>query len=239
MQEKFGTNIAFAADRNIDFILGEVGPAIGSPNGVEPNKALYGTLGGALWTLDFLLHGMTMGIKRVSMQLGTNFQMAAWQPVDNPPTHPKAVHGNFYGLAAAAKFIGGLGDLQIRALEAAPGHPNVVAYAGYHGGTLSKIAVLNLNVWNIGSDRVEKCISLTNLGDDAANVRVLRLTSPRGAESDIGLSWAGRRWTAEDDGKEYTVDDNEPDTIPVQGGAPRRSVVVKASEAVVIEIVRG
>lgn len=213
-----------------------MGSAIGGDDDTT-NTDLYGTLGAALWTLDFLLYGMSIGIARVSMQLGTNFRMSAWQPVDDK--RPKAVHGNYYGLIAGAAFVGGDGDLQVRPLDAVDGHPDIVGYAGYHGGKLSKIAVLNLDVWNGGTaDRPAKDVALAQLGDDVNEVRVSRLTAPLGATADTGITWAGKRWTAENNGTEY-ADGEKPVTIDVQDGAPARNVVVKASEAVMVEILRG
>ncbi|KAL0260757.1 hypothetical protein SLS55_004447 [Diplodia seriata] len=242
IHSKFAANMAAAASHGVPFILGEVGAAINTGQG-DPNPALYGTLGGSLWALDFLLHGMTLGMARVSMQLGTNFRMSAWQPVANPG-HPIAVHGNYYGLVAGAAFVGGDdGDLQIRALDGLDEHPNVVGYAGYHGGKLSKVAVLNLNVWNEGNaanngTRPEKEVSLTALGDDVTGVRVSRLTAPGGAAANSSITWAGKRWTAENNGTEY-ADGEAPVTIGVEGGKPKRNVVVKASEAVLVELLRG
>lgn len=239
MQEKFAANIAFTKANNshIPFILGEVGSAIGA-DGDDTTRALYGTLGAALWTLDFLLHGMTIGIARVSMQLGTNFRIAAWQPVDRA-NHPMAVHANYYGLVAGAAFVGGDdGDLQIRELGGAVnGHPNVVGYAGYHGGRLSKIAVLNLQVWDGGAGvRPAKNVALAKLGGDVSKVRVSRLTGANATAED-GITWAGKRWTAENNGTEY-ADGEKPVTIAVQDGVLVKHVVVKASEAVMVEILR-
>ncbi|KAL1615736.1 hypothetical protein SLS54_008866 [Diplodia seriata] len=236
MQDKFGANIAFAKKSNIPFILGEVGSAIGADSDAT-NTDLYDTLGAALWTLDFLLHGMSLGIRRVSMQLGTNFRISAWQPVDTA-NHPMAVHGNYYGLVAGASFVGGDGNLQIRPLDAVDGHPNIVGYAGYHGGKLSKIAMLNFQVWDGGAgDRPAKNISLAKLGGDVSEVRVSKLTAAK-TTADSGITWAGRRWTAEKNGTEY-ADGEKPVTIGVQNGVPAKNIVVKASEAVVVEILRG
>ncbi|KAL1646950.1 hypothetical protein SLS58_003087 [Diplodia intermedia] len=244
IRSKFAANMATAAAHDAPFVLGEVGAAIDAGAG-EPNPALYGTLGGALWALDFALHGMALGISRASMQLGTNFRMSAWQPVANPG-HPVAVHGNYYGLVAGAAFVGAGdedgGNLQVRELDM-DDHPNVVGYAGYNGGRLSKVAVLNLNVWNEGEaanngTRPEKDISLTALGDDVASVRVSRLTAPGGAAANSSITWAGKRWTAENNGTEY-ADGEAPVTIGVEGGKPKRNVVVRASEAVLVELLRG
>ncbi|KAF4536410.1 Glycoside hydrolase protein [Lasiodiplodia theobromae] len=236
MQDNFGANIESAKNRKIPFILGEVGSAIAphdDDDDINPN--LYDTLGGALWTLDFLLHGMTLGIARVSMQLGTNFRMSAWQPVKSEK-YPKAVRGNYYGLIAGAEFIGGNGDLQIRPLAAVEGHPNMVGYAGYHGGKLSKIAVLNLQVWNDGDrDRPVKKVSLDALGDDVNKVRVSRLSASMTTAS-AGITWAGKGWVP--DGTEF-LGGEKPFSINVKDGFLAKGIEVKASEAVVIEILRG
>ena len=99
--------------------------------------------------------------------------------------------------------------------------------------------MLNLDVWNGGTaDRPAKDVALAQLGDDVNEVRVSRLTAPLGATADTGITWAGKRWTAENNGTEY-ADGEKPVTIDVQDGAPARNVVVKASEAVMVEILRG
>ncbi|GME22790.1 Glycoside hydrolase family 79 protein [Neofusicoccum parvum] len=232
MENKFRHNIDFAHNHSgTPFVLGEVGSAIGG-NG-DPNPNLYGTLGAALWTLDFLLYGMTMGIHRVSMQLGTGFKIAAWQPING-----KAVHGNFYGLAAGADFIGSAGNLKIQPLDLT-GHPNVVGYAGYNGGELSKVAVLNLNFWNGEEEsgkRGQRDINLTDLPDEVKRVRVSRLTGAN-ATAEEGITWAGKRWTAENDGKEYQ-DGEKPVTLDVKNNSPVGNVTVKASEAILVEMLK-
>lgn len=232
MENKFRHNIDFAHNHSgTPFVLGEVGSAIGG-NG-DPNPNLYGTLGAALWTLDFLLYGMTMGIHRVSMQLGTGFKIAAWQPVNG-----KAVHGNFYGLAAGADFIGSAGNLKIQPLDLTS-HPNVVGYAGYNGGELSKVAVLNLNFWNGEEEsgkRGQRDINLTDLPDEVKRVRVSRLTGAN-ATAEEGITWAGKRWTAENDGKEYQ-DGEKPVTLDVKNNSPVGNVTVQASEAILVEMLK-
>ncbi|KAF7341911.1 Glycoside hydrolase family 79 protein [Mycena sanguinolenta] len=178
MEQNFRANVEFSHAHNISFVLGEVGPALGGNGTINPE--LFGTLGGALWSLDFLLYGMSMGISRVSMQQGTNFRMSAWQAVDGGKGHPEAVHGNFYGLVAGADFIGTAGDLKIRTLPS--NDADIVAYAGYNAEKLTKIAVLNLQVWNQGDGhRPERNITLTKLGADVKTVRMSRLTSGGGA----------------------------------------------------------
>jgi hypothetical protein len=235
MESKFRANIEFSNPRNISVVLGEVGAAIGGGDNINP--LLFGTLGGALWSLDFLLYGMSMGISRVSMQLGTNFRISPWQGVDGGAGHPKAVHGNFYGLVAGADFIGTAGNLKIRTLPM-DDHPEIVGYAGYNNGKLTKVAVLNLHIWNKGDgDRPRRNVSLAKLGPDVKRVRVSRLTSPDGANDEDNISWAGQHFTAEDDGTTQAKGE-KPAIINVTNGSPVTPVVVGASEAVLVELLR-
>ncbi|KAJ6506729.1 hypothetical protein C8R45DRAFT_1175913 [Mycena sanguinolenta] len=235
MEHNFRANVEFSHAHNISFVLGEVGPALGGNGTVNPE--LFGTLGGALWSLDFLLYGMSMGISRVSMQQGTNFRMSAWQAVDGGKGHPKAVHGDFYGLVAGADFIGTEGDLKIRTLPS--DDADIVGYAGYNAERLTKVAMLNLQIWNQGDGhRSQRNITLTKLGADVKTVRVSRLTSSGGATDEKNITWAGLQFTAKNNG---TVEETGegPMTINVKNGSSVTPIMIAASEAAVIEILRG
>lgn len=232
LETKFRHNINFLHNNRpaTPFILGEVGTVLSDSN-KNPNQKLFNTLASALWTLDFLLYSMNMGVERVSMQMGTSFAMSAWRPVAT-----KSVHANFYGLVAAADFIGTKGNLKIKPL-ATDGHPNVAGYAGFHDGKLATVAVLNMNFWERTAgeqQRPRREIRLTGLASEVKRVKVLRLSAPGGA-TDSSVHWAGRRWTAENDGKEYQ-DGQKPLTTNVSNGAPVRNVDVGPSEAVLVEI---
>lgn len=234
LETKFRRNLNFTKNRNMPFILGEVGTVVSSSNANSESQDLYNSLGSALWTFDFLLYGMSMGINRVSMQMATGFKISAWKPAKG-----KEVHGSFYGLVAGAEFIGEGEDLQIQALST-QGHENIAGYAGFSGGKLAKVAVLNLHFWNETNatleDRPKRNIALGGLGNDVSSVRVSTLTASNGTP-DHNITWAGKRWTAEGDGKEYQSGP-KPVVIDVRNGAPVRNLTVGASEAVLVEIVR-
>ncbi|KAK8159358.1 hypothetical protein IWX90DRAFT_488833 [Phyllosticta citrichinensis] len=92
---------------NIPIIFGEVGSALG--DGGSADYALNSRLGAALWTVDWLLYAMTLGIKQVSMQLGIDYPFSGFQPAtvnassspyaspNNSTDHPACVLGGFYG----------------------------------------------------------------------------------------------------------------------------------------------
>ncbi|KAK7471205.1 hypothetical protein VKT23_002614 [Stygiomarasmius scandens] len=214
---------------NTPFVLGEVGSAL------EGGFVLGNSLGAALWTVDFMLHSMTMGIKRVSMQLGTNFDFPSWQPITVANGRPAAVHGNFYGQVFVADFIGKEGNLSITALST-DGHPNVVPYAGYNSGRLSKVAIIDLQAYDDDDDRPTRDINLTGLDDGIQRVRVGRLTALGGSTTQEGVTWAGKQWTKASNGT--AVGPDETVVLDVKNGSPVGIVTIRASEALLVEIVR-
>ncbi|KAJ7029768.1 hypothetical protein C8F04DRAFT_1043127 [Mycena alexandri] len=237
MQSTFGAAISFLEPRGVPFILGEVGTAVGS-GCIPPSPLnLYRSLGAALWTADFMLNAMSMGIQRVSMMQGTNFSFSAWQPVTTA-VEPKAVHGNWYGHVFAADFIGTGGDFQIYPLPINNTHPNVVSYAGYNSGLLTKLAVLDMRFWKGTNDNGRPAVSieLTGLDSGITGARVSRLTAPGGSDQLLNISWAGKRWSAEDDGQEPKG--NNSVVVNVINGSLAQNVTIFASQAVMLEMIR-
>ncbi|KAJ7731670.1 hypothetical protein DFH07DRAFT_755558 [Mycena maculata] len=236
MQSAFGTAISFLKTKRIPFILGEVGSALGVDN-CTPNPELYGSLGGALWTADFMLHAMTMGINRVSMQQVTNTNFSAWQPVTTPGV-PKAMRGNWYGFVYAADFIGSGGNFQVQPLPIHTSHPNIVSYAGYNLGQLTKLAMLDMEFWNGVNDtgRPAVNIELADLDANITGVRVSRLTAPGGSKELENISWAGRQWSADNDGQEPKG--NNSVLVKVANGSLAGNVTILASQALLLEMVR-
>ncbi|KAF8142806.1 hypothetical protein K438DRAFT_2073502 [Mycena galopus ATCC 62051] len=236
MQSAFGAAISFLEKKHTPFVLGEVGSAIGGRN-CNPTLEIYRSLGAALWTADFMLHAMAMGIKRVSMQQGTNFNFSSWQPISTKAV-PKAVHGNWYGHIFAADFIGSGGDFQIQALSPSAAHPNIVGYAGYNSGRLTKVAVLDLRFWNGVNDagRPAVDIELANLDGDITDARVSRLSAPGGSSDLTNISWAGQQWNASNNGQEPMGNDSI--LIKVANGSLAGNVTILASQALLLEMIR-
>lgn len=243
LQSSFGTAISFLRMQRTPFILGEVGSAIGraSPK-CTPSMDLYRSLGAALWTVDFILYAMTMGVARVSMQQGSGFNFSAWQPVSTPG-YPKAMHGNWYGHVFAADFIGREGDFQVSALPINATHPDIVGYAGYNNGLLTKLAVLDMRFWNgtqAGKNdtggRPAVNVGLISLDAGITGARVSRLTAPGGSSALHNISWAGKEWSADDDGKEPMGNDSV--VVKVANGSLAGNVTIWASQAVLLEMIR-
>ncbi|KAJ7738786.1 hypothetical protein B0H16DRAFT_1761118 [Mycena metata] len=235
MHSSFGPAISFLQPRGVPFILGEVGTAVGSGCTPPSPLKLYRSLGAALWTADFMLNAMSMGIQRVSMMQGTNFSFSAWQPVTTA-AEPKGVHGNWYGHVFAADFIGTGGDFQIYPLPINDTHPHIVSYAGYNSGLLTKLAVLNMRFWNGTNDRPAVNIELAGLASGITGARVSRLTAPGGSAQLLNISWAGKQWSAGDDGQEPKG--NNSVVVNVVNGSLAQNVTAFASQALMLEMIR-
>ena len=218
----------------IEFVLGEVGSALaaGIP-GRDYN--LSASLGAALWNVDWMLYAMTIDVKRINMQLGRSFPFAAWQPIDNNGRKAQVL-GQFYGHVFIADFIGKEGGLRVSQIDT--DHKNIVAYAGYHGGKLSKVAIANLNLWapnqTPNQTRPQRNVTLSGLPDSAKKVRVKRLTGPD-ATTHQDITWAGNRWTFESNGKPEKVNDNG-DVVRDVGNNGSVTLNLASSQAILVHL---
>ncbi|KAJ6483285.1 hypothetical protein C8R45DRAFT_1149161 [Mycena sanguinolenta] len=227
MESRFRPTISFLEPRGIPFILGEGGSAIGLGSRPPP---LYYSLGAALWTADFMLNAMAMGIKRVSL-------LPPWQPVKTPD-EIKSVRGIWYGHVFAADFVGTGGDFQIYRLPMNESHQNIASYAGYNSGLLTKFAVLDMRFWNatIEPRRPAVDIELSDLDTGITGARVSRLTAPRGSKEVSNISWAGQQWSADDNGKEPKGNDSV--VVKVINGSLAGNVTIFASQGLLLEMIR-
>lgn len=120
-------SIKYTTDNHLLFVMGEVGS---STNRLKDNQQyddydFEAVLGSALWTVDWMLYAMSLGIARVSMQQGTGFAYAAWQPqplsdrntphIDDKWKH-QAIAAPYYGYLFVADFIGPDPDVQMQQL---------------------------------------------------------------------------------------------------------------------------
>ncbi|KAJ6452906.1 hypothetical protein DFH09DRAFT_1351464 [Mycena vulgaris] len=227
MESRFGSTISFLEPRGIPFIIGEGNSAIGL--GRRP-PALDSSLGAALWTADFMLNAMAMGIKRVSLT-------PPWQVV-NTKNESKSVRGVWYGHVFTADFIGTGGDFQIYRVPVNDSHRNIASYAGYNSGLLTRFAVLDLRFWNGANDtgRPAVDIELADLDAGITGARVSRLTAPGGSNALLNISWAGKQWSADDDGQEPKGNDSV--VVNVANGSLAENVTIFASQGILLEMIR-
>lgn len=78
---QWAPEIKAAQDVGVPFVMGETGSVSchGAPG-------VSNTLGAALWELDYMLHGATLGMNGVYFHMGTPFFYSMWQPVEHNGT---------------------------------------------------------------------------------------------------------------------------------------------------------
>jgi hypothetical protein len=169
------------------------------------------------------------GVAGLDIQSGYKFPFSLWVPEINKTRG--AVLPAFYGHMFSAEFIGSHPNVQVANIDLHS--PRLSAYASYEDGALSRIAVVNLNLWNRKTDppRPSEHITLS-VGGDTKIIKVKKLTSIQGGSAQApNITWGGMQWTYENDGKAVSVL-NDTQVLPVHRGIV--DIQVKSSEAVMI-----
>ena len=107
------------------------------------------TFGAAVWTLDFNLYCAAQGVARVHWQQGTNFLYNSWQPISTSKD-TQGVKAPYYGLIAAATFLGDLNNANVHVVEIRLSDGvQSSGYAAYDNGLLSRLALIQMTAWNV------------------------------------------------------------------------------------------
>ena len=230
--------VTFLANEHPDIplIIGEMGSGLaGGNNNATATKKILSSLGTAVWTLDFHLYCMSIGIAGISNQVGApgwSFAPFAPGPVDDLPS---GIRPTWYGIVAAADFLGH--DVEkpkyVISLNASE---DVIAYAAYQGDDLSSIALLNMKLWdptiNPGTLRPNTTVQL-DVPSGVSSVLVKRLTGPGGLSLD-NVTWGGESWGYHCGEGRPVQTGPVPETLQVESGAV--NVTVGATEAVVVSM---
>ena len=224
----------------IPFVLGEIGSALnGVENGNQVNDFdLEGVLGSAIWTVDFLLYAASIGVSRVSMQQITGGGYDGWQPVEYNTTlyglEQPATLPPYYGYLFVADFIGPDPDSNLKIYNVDLNSERASAYAGYEGGNLTKIALVNTEYWlsDWGIPRPTQTFTIA-VPEGVTSVAVDKLLGPDGAGSKRNITWAGDSYGFESGGKPVHAADSS-ETFPVNEGLVR--VEVPAVEAWLLKL---
>lgn len=231
-------NLNYFSKANIStpIVISEAGSALGSVNAFE--RTIDAVLGSALWEVDWALLVMSKGISAVNMNQCNGCNFAGWWASDGAD-----VFSQYYGLMFLADWLGVAsdagsdGDFQVVSLYDGVNYPNVSPYAGFVGGTLDRVAVLDLNEWNMTETRprVERTFQV-GVGADVKTAELRRLTGDGtdATNQDGGITYAGAQWTVDAPGG-LTVG-NETETVDVTEG--QLTFTIKASEAVLITVHR-
>ncbi|KAI1464137.1 glycoside hydrolase family 79 protein [Daldinia caldariorum] len=225
----------------IPFVLNEVGNSLFRTN----SYAFQARLGSALWQADFYLYAAAaVGVARVNYQQIMHAGYDLWLPVASAGVAPQ-VFANFYSQPFVADFLGWPSDTQktrtgtraakldITGDSSVP--PNLAVYAAYEGNEASRIAVTNLDYWNLTSSGWERpSVTLQlQVPRDVQVVTVYHLNSPLGAGAAAdSITYGGSQWTYESLGEEVRDVRNDTEQIAVENGVV--GVTVQSSEAVLV-----
>lgn len=242
----YSTDIQWLRSNNhsVDFVLGETG-RYPIDRTKYPASIADGNFGTVLWTVDMMLHAMTIGVTRINMQLGITMSYAAWHPV-HAGHWQRAVRGPFYAHVFVADAISRDSSTTVHELANADDEYHSV-YGIYNSGHLHRIAIVNLERYvsqspgALSRSIVEEStprpaqsykLNLTNAVD---SITIHKLSAPD-AEALSGISYDGKQWLIENDGKASNAAKDDTVTMTVDNGIV--SVAVDASQAVLIHLHR-
>ena len=220
--------------QHIPLDLAEVGPSIGLSK--DKSDRIQGSFGMALWVSDMLLHAMSIGVRRVNYQQIIGASLSLWQPI---PWQGEAPHvrPSYYGLVFAGGFVGEEG-VRVREIEVGQGKgERLSAYGAWSGEgeeNLLRVAVVNLEEWNLGSGLNRTAVRAQFKAPEGwERVEVSRLESHTGANDskEDNISFAGMTYTFGNMGKGEQRGGGK-ETVMVNNG--NVTVDVNASEAVLI-----
>ncbi|KAF7325385.1 F-box only protein 21 [Mycena venus] len=218
---------------NTKFIFSETG----GPLEIIQNEQFY--FANTLWSVNFRLYAMTRGVSRVAGTQRPETLRSLWIPESGwkPGVGPR-VQAPYYALPYVADFIGKTvsGDRGVINLDL--GNEVISGYAMFEGGSLARIAIVNLRRYDGKGIRNAVQVHLHNLGS-VSQVKVRRLHADAGTAAggfDVdrnNITYAGQQWSYEvDQGKGHGREAVE--TQPVTDGVV--NIVVPDTEALIISM---
>jgi hypothetical protein len=211
----------YIAEANSDYVT----------NTLPLTYALQGVFGDALWKVDILMYAMSQSIPRYYVQQGTGFAFDSWQPVYINETAPKVLPP-WYGDVFIADVIGTASSVQVLNIDL--DNDLLSAYAVYNSQTLTKYVVVNLEEWNTTTPykRTSQTITL-HVPKSTQSATLSYLTAP-GANSTMGISWAGQSWGYATTGGVEVLGSLNKGTV--KPGSGKVEVALYASEAVLVTL---
>ncbi|KAJ8112926.1 hypothetical protein ONZ43_g5274 [Nemania bipapillata] len=219
----------------IGFAFTETGYTVGGSGGSDYIKT--NNFASALWSLDFQLCALSMGVSRVNWQQILRSDLQMWRPVTSSLGGPR-VTPHFYSQPFVADFIGKSGKTKVVELDniGNPQNGLVSGYAAYDDGKLARIALLNLELWDSqrsSGGRPNATFSLLGIMGTGSNITVHHLTADNGALAQNNVTYSGLEWTWASRGKEKKVKD---DSKILEMNSTDVEINVNATQAVLLEI---
>ncbi|KZL86111.1 glycoside hydrolase family 79 protein [Colletotrichum incanum] len=212
----------------------------------QGKPGLSNSFGAALWGIDFNLYAASQGIKRNHMHMGTDYRYQSWQPV-NTDTTAIGTKAPYYGNIAIAAFLAppkSSDPVSVVHIPLEGDNEQSAAYAAYHGDTLARLIVINMQAYNstingTGTTPDPNPKSRKDFGysfevpwdGGLANVRRLRAN---GSDAITGITWDGWSYNYElDEGKPVKLDNVTVEEYALVSGGQVLFTAL-ASEAVII-----
>lgn len=165
------------------------------------------------------------------MQLSKVFGYVAWHPVAFNDIVP-SVRSPYFGHLFAADFMGK--SSSFRVAEIATGDDQLAVYAGYDMGKLTRLAIINYNVWNGNGARPVRSFAVNvPSGTTQGTVRVL--TSNDGATALGNFYWSGLAFSYANHGV-GTIAPGQPQPKTVQAQRGKITVDVGSSQAIILQL---
>ena len=132
------------------------------------------------------------------MQLSIVFGYVAWHPVYYNGNVPE-VRSPYYGHLFVSDFMGGSSSFRVAQIDVDSDY--LAAYAGYGNNELTRLVIINFNVWIPGSENRPSEAFEIEVPSSVSSGVVTTLTSPGGATAmNEDFSWGGMTWTYAKDG---------------------------------------
>ncbi|MCJ1333672.1 hypothetical protein MMC10_010372 [Thelotrema lepadinum] len=219
----------------LPLVLGEIGSGLARGNTNQTQIAqLESSLGTAVWTVDFHMYMMTLGVQSISNQLGTPWTFVPWTA--NVTNNHGATYPPYYAILFTADALGADTSSPTHVRELSSPDGNITAYGIYQNSTLTKIAICNLELWSAKTSSVarpHKQIVL-NLSNNvrSKSATVEKLAAPDGFDR-FNTTYGGFSYTYENQGEGTKVHDNT-EKLEISGGT--LTVNVTATEAVLVKL---
>jgi hypothetical protein len=214
-----------------DYVMGETGSV-----SCHGRQGVSNTFGGALFVLNYLLHGASIGIRRFFLHNGTPFYYSLWNPITsnlgNPPTVNPA-YGSYLFLsqilneknATWDSTDSGLRIVELDSLKA----DNFSAFSVYSESNdrLKSLVFVDSTPWNPPSPRPYRTVDLSAVARGCQPLVAKRFASSGGVNATtVDWSVAGvtvDNWTGKLIGK--------PNGIVI-----KKHLTINAAEAVLVEL---
>jgi hypothetical protein len=206
-----------------NYVIGETNSLYGGGAG-----GLSNVFGAALWVLDFVNYAASTGvIKRLHFHQSVGAAYSAWTPSGTPSTNTP-----YYGKLAAATFLGNSSTVQVTQLSLPSGSPLESAYSASVGGTIERLAVLNMREFTSTTGGTRPSQTYTFSVPAGSTWYLQRLTAA-GADVTSGVTYNGYAYNYSSLGLPSRVSGITTNQVATASSSGKLTITVQNTEAVI------